>query len=176
VYQVTSASPSIQLRHFTTWNQEDSFISATPALSALVQKQTNARISLLTGRRLLVWVGLTSIYIAILPYWLSTLINVFASAALPVRAMVALLAIVPSGVLMGFGFPTGMQIVNYIDQRPPHGSGQSTELQECLHQGWQLSSVSSSRLAQRCGVVQSPISFSARSQSCFPKLVSKRNN
>jgi hypothetical protein len=78
----------------------------------------SSRISLLTGRRLLVWVGLTSIYIAILPYWLSALINVFASAALPVRAMVALLAIVPSGVLMGFGFPTGMQIVNYIDQRP----------------------------------------------------------
>jgi hypothetical protein len=32
--------------------------------------------------------------------------------------MVSLLAIVPSGVLMGFGFPTGMQIVNFIDQRP----------------------------------------------------------
>ena len=78
----------------------------------------SSRISLLTGRRLLVWVGLTSIYIAILPYWLSALINVFPSAALPVRGMVALLAIVPSGVLMGFGFPTGMQIVNYIDQRP----------------------------------------------------------
>jgi hypothetical protein len=78
----------------------------------------SSRMSLLTGRRLIVWVGLLSIYIAALPYWLSALINVFASAALPVRAMVALLAIVPSGVLMGFGFPTGMQIVNHIDQRP----------------------------------------------------------
>jgi len=78
----------------------------------------SSRISLLTGRRLLMWVGLISIYLAVLPYWLSALINVFASAALPLRAMVSLLAIVPSGVLMGFGFPTGMQIVNYIDQRP----------------------------------------------------------
>ena len=34
------------------------------------------------------------------------------------RALVALSAIVPSGVLMGFGFPTGMQIVNGIDPRP----------------------------------------------------------
>ncbi|MGB7010057.1 MAG: hypothetical protein WBD97_06575, partial [Pseudolabrys sp.] len=78
----------------------------------------SSRISLLTGRRLLLWVGLLSIYIAVLPYWLSALINVFPSASLPVRAMVALLAIVPSGLLMGFGFPTGMQIVNHIDQRP----------------------------------------------------------
>jgi hypothetical protein len=78
----------------------------------------SSRISLLTGRRLLMWVGLISIYLAVLPYWLSALINVFASAALPLRAMVSLLAIVPSGVLMGFGFPTGMQIVNSIDQRP----------------------------------------------------------
>ena len=64
------------------------------------------------------WVGLLSTYIAILPYWLSALIDIFASAALPMRATVALMAIVPCGLLMGFGFPTGMQIVNCIDQRP----------------------------------------------------------
>jgi hypothetical protein len=34
------------------------------------------------------------------------------------RSLVSLSAIVPSGVLMGFGFPTGMQIVNHIDPRP----------------------------------------------------------
>jgi hypothetical protein len=34
------------------------------------------------------------------------------------RALVCLSAIVPSGVLMGFGFPTGMSIVNGIDPRP----------------------------------------------------------
>jgi len=78
----------------------------------------SSRVSLLRGRRLLVWVGLLSIYIAVLPYWLSALIDVFASAALPMRAIIALLAIVPSGILMGFGFPTGIQIVNCIDQRP----------------------------------------------------------
>jgi hypothetical protein len=78
----------------------------------------SSRISLLPKRRLIVWVSLLSIYIAILPYWLPALIDVFASAALPMRAMVALMAIVPCGVLMGFGFPTGMQIINCIDQRP----------------------------------------------------------
>jgi hypothetical protein len=78
----------------------------------------SSRISLLPGTRLLVWAGLLGIYIAVLPYWLPALIDVFASAPLPMRMMVVLIAIVPCGVLMGFGFPTGMQIVNCIDQRP----------------------------------------------------------
>jgi hypothetical protein len=42
----------------------------------------------------------------------------FASAGLSVRAAVSFTAIIPSGVLMGFGFPTGMEIVNAIDTRP----------------------------------------------------------
>jgi hypothetical protein len=67
---------------------------------------------------LLSWVGLLSFYIAILPYWLPALIEVFASAALPMRAIVSLVAIVPCGVLMGFGFPTGMQIINRIGPFP----------------------------------------------------------
>jgi hypothetical protein len=78
----------------------------------------SSRISLVSARRLLVWVALLGLYIAVLPYWLPALIDAFASAALPMRAIVSLLAIVPSGVLMGFGFPTGMQIVNCIDERP----------------------------------------------------------
>jgi hypothetical protein len=35
-----------------------------------------------------------------------------------VRALVSLMAIVPAGLLMGFGFPTGMCLVNAIDTRP----------------------------------------------------------
>jgi hypothetical protein len=34
------------------------------------------------------------------------------------RALVSLVATVPSGLLMGFGFPTGMRLVNAIDTRP----------------------------------------------------------
>src|SRR5207245_7862546 len=34
------------------------------------------------------------------------------------RAAGALAAIAPSGALMGFGFPPGMEIVNAIDRRP----------------------------------------------------------
>ena len=46
------------------------------------------------------------------------MIDQFAAEGLLVRAAVSLTAIVPSGVLMGFGFPTGMEIVNAIDSRP----------------------------------------------------------
>jgi len=67
---------------------------------------------------LLAWTTLLAIYIATLHYWFPLLIGAFASEALPMRALVCLSAIIPSGVLMGFGFPTGMSIVNGIDPRP----------------------------------------------------------
>ena len=78
----------------------------------------SARISMLRGRRVLVWAAILGIYLSMLPYWFPLLVEVFASSSLPVRALVSLSAIVPSGVLMGFGFPTGMQIVNGMDTRP----------------------------------------------------------
>jgi hypothetical protein len=78
----------------------------------------SSRGSLLNGGRLLAWAAVLSIYVAALPYWFPHLVDSFESAALPMRAVVSLSAIIPSGVLMGFGFPTGMQIVNDMDRRP----------------------------------------------------------
>jgi hypothetical protein len=76
------------------------------------------RLSLLTGLRLQFWASALGLYLIFLPYWLPVLIDQFAAGGLLVRAAVSLTAIVPSGVLMGFGFPTGMEIVNAIDSRP----------------------------------------------------------
>jgi hypothetical protein len=76
------------------------------------------RLSLPRGARLVVWSGLLGLYLILLPLWFPLLVEAFAAAALPLRVAVALLAIVPSGLLMGFGFPTGMEIVNRIDPRP----------------------------------------------------------
>ena len=42
----------------------------------------------------------------------------FQAGSLMVRAAVSLAAIVPSGILMGFGFPTGMRLIGAIDTRP----------------------------------------------------------
>jgi hypothetical protein len=78
----------------------------------------SACVSLSRSGRLLAWTILLALYIAALPYWFPLLVDAFMSAALPMRALVCLTAIVPSGLLMGFGFPTGMSIVNGIDPRP----------------------------------------------------------
>jgi len=75
-------------------------------------------LSLLGKGRLFLWAATLGIYVAALPYWFPHLVYLYASAPLLMRALVSLCAIVPSGVLMGFGFPTGMQIVNNIDPRP----------------------------------------------------------
>ena len=42
----------------------------------------------------------------------------YEGGTLLVRVFVSLTAIVPSGLLMGFGFPTGMRLVTAIDARP----------------------------------------------------------
>jgi len=78
----------------------------------------SSRLSLLTGARFQFWVGALGLYLILLPYWFPLLVDRFAAGGILVRAVVSLMAIVPSGVLMGFGFPTGMEIVNAIDSRP----------------------------------------------------------
>src|SRR5262249_54930748 len=87
-------------------------------LSSGLGSLLSARISLLRGKRILVWASALGLYLLALPYWLPLLVETFASSSLPIRALVSLSAIVPSGVLMGFGFPTGMQIVETVDKRP----------------------------------------------------------
>jgi hypothetical protein len=54
----------------------------------------------------------------LLSLWFPVLVRVSEGMGLPVRALVALAAIVPAGAMMGFGFPTGMRLVNAIDRRP----------------------------------------------------------
>jgi hypothetical protein len=77
-----------------------------------------SRHNLLSVTRLVGWSAILGLYLAILPSWFGVLVHHYASANLVVRSIVSLLAIVPSGFLMGFGFPTGMEIANSIDSRP----------------------------------------------------------
>jgi len=77
-----------------------------------------SRLRLLSGARLVLWVAILGLYLILLPFWFPVLIAKFAAVGLAMRAAVSLMAIIPSGILMGFGFPTGMEIVNAIDARP----------------------------------------------------------
>jgi hypothetical protein len=76
------------------------------------------RLPISTWRRALAWSGLTVLYLILLPFWLPVLVGAFEAYAIIVRAVIALLMIIPVGLLVGFGFPTGMRLVSAIDSRP----------------------------------------------------------
>jgi hypothetical protein len=90
-----------------------SMILATGAGSLLSDK-----IPLQTRPRFMLWAVLLGSYLGLLPLWLPALPGRFDSATLLVRAMLCVMVITPAGVLMGYGFPTGMRLVSAIDQTP----------------------------------------------------------
>ena len=68
--------------------------------------------------RFLIWALLTGAYVAALPHWLSSVFLAFDSAGLLTRAILCVFTIAPAGLLLGFGFPTGMRLISAIDRRP----------------------------------------------------------
>jgi hypothetical protein len=87
-------------------------------LSTGIGSLLSERIRLDSAPRIVGWAGLLCFFVAALSAWFPLLVGTFESGNLAVRTAVALTAIVPSGILMGFGFPTGMRLVNAIDRRP----------------------------------------------------------
>src|SRR5256885_5733849 len=73
----------------------------------------------LAGAGLLVaWSAATAAYLFALPFWLPPLLVDLEGADLLVRAGLCVLALAPAGLLMGFGFPTGMRLVSAISTGP----------------------------------------------------------
>src|SRR5262249_53871807 len=68
--------------------------------------------------RALTWSALTVLYLALLPFWLPAVTQGFEAQGITVRAAVAFAMIAPAGLLMGFGFPTGMRLVPARGARP----------------------------------------------------------
>jgi hypothetical protein len=68
--------------------------------------------------RFLTWALFTGAYVAALPHWLSNVFLAFDSAGLLTRAILCVLTIAPAGLLLGFGFPTGIRLISAIDPRP----------------------------------------------------------
>jgi hypothetical protein len=71
-----------------------------------------------SSAKIFAWAGLLAVYLVALPLWFPTLVMEFEGQSLLIRALMALSAILPSGILMGFGFPAGMRLVNAIDRQP----------------------------------------------------------
>jgi len=87
-------------------------------LSTGLGSALSERVVLSTGSRLAVWSVVTAGYIGALPFVFPTLVDALAGTDLYVRGAVSLLVILPAGLAMGFGFPTGMRLASAIDVRP----------------------------------------------------------
>ena len=57
-------------------------------------------------------------YLFALPLWLPPLLVELEGADLLIRAGICVLVLAPAGLLMGFGFPTGMRLVSAISTTP----------------------------------------------------------
>jgi SAM-dependent methyltransferase len=68
--------------------------------------------------KLSAWSAVTGGFLFSLPFWMPELLASQESAALLVRATIAIAIIAPAGFLLGFGFPTGMRLISAVDTRP----------------------------------------------------------
>jgi len=64
------------------------------------------------------WAVLTALYVGLLPRWMPHLLAVVETQSLMVRALTAIGVITPADILMGFGFPLGMRLVQSHNSRP----------------------------------------------------------
>ena len=71
-----------------------------------------------TRPRFVLWALIAAGYLAAFPAWVPHTLHAFESATLMMRALLCITVIASAGVLMGFGFPTGMRFINAVDRRP----------------------------------------------------------
>jgi SAM-dependent methyltransferase len=64
------------------------------------------------------WSVLTGGYLVCLPLWLPKLLPAFDGEVLLLRALISILIIAPGGILMGWGFPTGMRLISAASPAP----------------------------------------------------------
>jgi len=65
-----------------------------------------------------VWAALTAAVIMALPMWFARIFPAFDGSTLLIRALLCVGLMAPAGILMGFGFPTGMRLIARIDLGP----------------------------------------------------------
>jgi hypothetical protein len=68
------------------------------------------RVPLGTNRARLAWIALTSLVLAGEVFAIEAAVRAFAAAPLFTRGAVCVALLMPAGLLLGFGFPTGMRL------------------------------------------------------------------
>jgi hypothetical protein len=87
-------------------------------LSTGIGSLLSERLPLKSNASIAAWAGILGSYLATLPFWVPAVVAEFESGSLLLRIFVSLAAVVPPGILMGFAFPTGIRLVNAIDNGP----------------------------------------------------------
>ena len=86
--------------------------------SAGLGSYLSERFTLVKGKRLYQWALLTFLFIIFFALFGQEVLRAFVSSRLLVRAAIAGLILVPAGLLLGFAFPTGLKVIQKIDDRP----------------------------------------------------------
>ena len=76
------------------------------------------RFPLRSNQSIIIWATATSLYLMSLVLWLPGVFLSFDSSTLLARAALCLAVILPAGLMMGYGFPTGMRLISRIDTKP----------------------------------------------------------
>lgn len=87
-------------------------------LTTGVGSMISDRLPLDSRGKLVAWALATGGYLFALPFWLPSVLLAFDGATLLTRAALCVAAIAPAGLLMGFGFPTGMRLISAVDRKP----------------------------------------------------------
>jgi predicted membrane-bound spermidine synthase len=87
-------------------------------LSTGIGSFMSERLLLNTFQRFAAWIIVTCSYILLLALMIPAILPVYDSAKLLVRCGVTVAIIFPSGLLVGFGFPTGLRLTDRFDRRP----------------------------------------------------------
>ena len=87
-------------------------------LSTGIGSALSERFPLKLRSNIYLWTAGTAIYLALFPIWLPSLVQIFDTSGITVRSLVSLLVVFPAGLLMGYGFPTGMRLVSAINGTP----------------------------------------------------------
>ena len=95
-----------------------SVLLSTLILSTGVGSFLSEKLPLQSTSRLVIWGVATGTYAIALPFVLGPLFVALSDAELATRIALCVASIAPVGVLLGFGFPTGMRLIGAIDPRP----------------------------------------------------------
>jgi hypothetical protein len=87
-------------------------------LSSGLGSLASMRLPLDTPRRLAVWGAGIGAYFLIAQAMLTDLFELTSAQALPVRVAICVAVVMPVGFAMGFGFPTGVALVERVDAEP----------------------------------------------------------